>query len=76
MSGPESDTRKPRKSVVEERETKSVKLNFLDGEESGEWVEAEEEWIHRRPREICSFPTTLKSNISRSRGFTICSTKG
>ena len=57
-------------------ETKRVKLNVLDGEESVEWVEAEEEWIHNCLREICSFPATLKSNISRSRQFTVCSTNG
>ena len=42
---PESDRRRPRESVVEERETKRVMINVLDGEEGEEWVETEEEWV-------------------------------
>ena len=52
MGDPESNRRRPRESVGEERETQRVRINVFDGEESDEWVEAEEEWvrIHRRPR--------------------------
>ena len=38
MGDPESDRRRP-------RETKRLRINVFDGEESGEWVEAEEEWV-------------------------------
>ena len=50
MADPDSDKRRPRESLGEERETKRVRINVLDGEESDEWVETEEEWvrIHRR----------------------------
>ena len=53
MGDPESDRRKPRESVVEERETKRVRINAFDDEESDEWVETEEERvrIHRRPQQ-------------------------
>ena len=49
MADPDSDRRRPRESLGEERETKRVRINVLDGEESDEWVETEEEWvrIHR-----------------------------
>ena len=52
MADPDSDRRRPRESLGEERETERVRINVLDGEESDEWVETEEEWvrIHRRPR--------------------------
>ena len=52
MADPDSDRRRPRESLGEERETKRVRINVFDGEESDEWVETEEEWvrIHRRPR--------------------------
>ena len=52
MADPDSDRRRRRESLGEERETKRVRINVLDGEESDEWVETEEEWvrIHRRPR--------------------------
>ena len=45
MGDPESDRRRP-------RETKRLSINVFDGEESDEWVEAEEEWvrIHRHHR--------------------------
>ena len=34
------------------KEKQRVRINVLDGEESDEWVETEEEWVrvHRRPR--------------------------
>ena len=38
---PESDRRRPRESLGEERETKRVRINVFDGEESDEWVETE-----------------------------------
>ena len=43
--------RRPRESLGEERETKRVRITVLDGEESDEWVETEENWvrIHRHP---------------------------
>ena len=52
MGDLESDRRRPREPVGEERGTKRVRMNVLDGEESDERGEAEEEWvrIHRRPR--------------------------
>ena len=52
MADPDSDRRRPRESLGEERETKRVRINVFDGEESDEWAETEEEWvrIHRRPR--------------------------
>ena len=36
MGDPETERRRPRESVVEERETKRVRINVLDGEESDE----------------------------------------
>ena len=45
MTDPKSDKRRTRESVVEEKEMKRVRFNVLDGEESDEWVEAEEEWV-------------------------------
>ena len=53
MADPEIDRGRYRESVEEEEsETKRFWFYVIDGEESGEWVEAEEEWvrIHRRPR--------------------------
>ena len=48
MGDPES----ARQLVVEVRETKRVRINVFDDEDSDEWVETEEEWvrIHPRPR--------------------------
>ena len=43
MSDLESDRRRHRESVGEETESKRVRFNVLDGEQSGVWVEAEEE---------------------------------
>ena len=57
VGDPESDRRRPREPVVEEREAKRVRINVLDGEERDEWVETEEEeWVrvHRRPRDLFS----------------------
>ena len=83
MGDPESDRRRPRESVVEERETKRVRINVFDGEESDEWVETEEEWvrIHRRPRRDLFSPHDSQggpklSDISRRRESTVCSTDG
>ena len=53
MADPDSDRRRPRESLGgKEKQTKKVRINVFDGEESVEWVETEEEWgrIHRRPR--------------------------
>ena len=52
MGDPGSDRRRPRESLGEERETKRVRINVFDDEESDEWVETEEAWvrIHRRSR--------------------------
>ena len=61
MADPDSDRRRPRESLGEERETKRVRINVLDGEESDEWVETEEEWvrIQRRPRRDLFSPPRL-----------------
>ena len=45
MADPGSDRRRTRESLGEEREAKRVRINVLDGEESDEWVEIEEEWV-------------------------------
>ena len=73
MADPDSDRRRPRESLGEERETKRVRMNVLDGEESDEWVETEEEWvrIHRRPQ-----GGPKLSDISKRRGSVVCSTDG
>ena len=42
---PESDRRRPIEAVVEARETKRVRINVFDGEESDEWKETEEAWV-------------------------------
>ena len=83
MGDPESDRRRPRESVVEERETKRVRINVFDGEESDEWVETEEEWvrIHRRPKRDLFSPHDSQggpklSDISRRRESVVCSTDG
>ena len=65
MGDPESDRRRPRESVVEERETKRVRINVLDGEES------EKRWRPRKngcestvvPDEICSVSTTPRADL-------------
>ena len=41
MGDPECDRGRPRESLGEERETKRVRINVLDGEESDLWVETE-----------------------------------
>ena len=46
MADPDSDRRRPRESLGEERETKRVRINVFDGEESDEWVETGEEWAN------------------------------
>ena len=66
MGDPESDRRRPRESVVEERETKRVRINAFDDEESDEW------WRPRKigcestvfPDEDCSLPTTIRADPS------------
>ena len=67
MDDPESDRKRPRESVVERRETKKVRINVLDGEESDEWVEAEEEWVRIPtvvPDVIYALCTTLRADPS------------
>ena len=83
MADPDSDRRRPRESLGEERETKRVRINVLDGEESDEWVETEEEWvrIHRRPRRDLFSPHDSQgglelSDISKRRESIVCSTDG
>ena len=52
MADPDSDRRRPQRVAWGgERETKRVSINVVDGEESDEWMETEEEWvrIHRCP---------------------------
>ena len=79
----DSDRRRPRESLGEERETKRVRINVLDGEESDDWVETEEEWvrIHRRPRRDLFSPHDSQggpklSDISKRRESIVCSTDG
>ena len=72
-------TSRPRESLGEERETKRVRINVLDGEESDEWVETEEEWvrIHHRPRRNLFSPHDSQgSNILKRRKSIVCSTDG
>ena len=83
MADPDSDRRRPRESLGEERETKRVRINVLDGEESDEWVETEVEWvrIHRRPRrDLFSHHDSQGgpevSDISNRRESIVCSTDG
>ena len=78
-----TDRRRPRESLGEERETKRVRINVFDGEETDEWVETEEEWvrIHRRPRRDLFSPHDSQggpklSDISKTRKSIICSTDG
>ena len=68
---------------MEERETKRVRINVFDGEESDEWVETDDEWvrIHRRPRrDLFSPHDSLDgpklSDFSRRRESIVCSTDG
>ena len=83
MADPDSDRRRPRESLGEERETKRVRINVLDGEERDEWVETEEEWvrIHSRPRRDLLSPHDSQgapklSDISKRRESIVCSTDG
>ena len=83
MGDLENDRRRPSESAVEERETKRVRINVLDGEESDEWVETEEEWvpIHCRPRRGLfsrhdSQGGPQLSDISKTRESIVCSTDG
>ena len=83
MGDPECDRRRPRESVVEEREAKRVRSNVLDGEESDEWVETEEEWvrIHRPHRRDLFSPHDSQgglklSDTSRRRESILCSSDG
>ena len=83
MADPDSDRRRPRESLGEERETKRVRINVLGGEESDEWVETDEEWvrIHRCPRQDLFCPHDAQggpelSDISKRRESIVCSTDG
>ena len=66
MADPDSDKRRPRESLGEERETKRVGINVLGGEKSDEWVETEEDWREFTvvTDEICSLSMTLKADQS------------
>ena len=66
MADPDSDRRRPRESLGEERETKRVRINVLDGEESDEWVELKRNGCEFTvvPDEICSLSTTLRADLS------------
>ena len=83
MADPDSDRRRPRESLGEERETKRVRINVHGGEESDEWVETQEEWVrfHRRPRRHLFCPHDAQggpklSDISKRRESIVCSTDG
>ena len=83
MADPDSDRRRPRESLGEERETKRVRINVLDCEESDEWVETVEEWvrIHRRTRRDLFSPHDSHcgpklSDISKRRESIVCTTDG
>ena len=83
MADPDSDRRRPRESLGEERETKRVRINVFGGEESDERVETEEEWvrIHRCPRRDLFSPRDSQggpklSDISKRRESIVCSTDG
>ena len=83
VGDPESDRRRSRESVVEERFTKRVRINAFDDEESDEWVETEEQWvrIHRRPRRGQFSPHDSQgglqlSDISKRRESFVCSADG
>ena len=75
MGDAESDRRRPRESL----DTKRVRIKVLDGEENGEWVKTEEEWvrIHRRPRRDLFSPHDSQggpklSDISKTRYSIVC----
>ena len=55
---------RPRESVVEERETKRVRINVLDSEESDEWVKKNGREFTIVPDVICSLLTTLRTDLS------------
>ena len=83
MADPDSDRRRPRESLGEERETKRVRINVLDGEESDEGWRLKKEWvrIHRRPRRDLFSPHDSQggpklSDISKRRESIFCSTDG
>ena len=66
MADPDSDRRRPRESLGEERETKRVRVNVFVGEEVMNW------WRPKRngceftvvPDEFCSLPKTLRADLS------------
>ena len=73
----------PESRLGRKLKTKRVRINVLDGEESDEWVETEEEWvrIHRRPRRDLFSPHDSQggpkvSDISKIRESIVCSTGG
>ena len=79
MADPESDRRRPTESFGEERETTRVRINVLDGEDSDEWVETEEEWVrihHRSRRDLFSLHNSQSgpklSDISKRRESIVC----
>ena len=83
VGDPVGDRRRPRESVVEEGETKRVRINAFDNEESDERVETEGEWvrIHRRPRRGLFSPHDSQdgpklSDILKRRELIVCSAEG
>ena len=78
MADPDSDRRRERESLGEEWETKRVRINVFDGEESDEWVETEWVRIHRRTRRDLFSPHDSQSgpklsDISKRRESIVCS---
>ena len=82
ISDLDSDRRRHREFVGEERESKRVRINAFDDGESDEWVETEEEWvrIHRRPRDLFSLHDSQGGpklcDISKRRESIVCSADG
>ena len=83
MSDLDSDRRRPRESLGEEREPKRVRINVLGGEESDEWVETEKEWVRnlrRHRRDLFSLHDSQGgpklSDISNKRESVVCGTGG
>ena len=67
VSDPESDRRRPRESLGEERETKRVRINVFDDEESDEMGGDRRRMGANRPSSTTRtvlFPTTLRADLS------------
>ena len=70
MSDPECDRRRPRETVLEEREAKRVRFNVLD-EEIDEWVETEppRQHLFSLPAKLRVDPNKAKSRRGESPQF-------